>query len=166
MVLGGLVEGLVRPRGEAAPGRAIGMAGLLLLIAASALSLGRVYRLPKQDFFGAMSFVDSQKQDGEPVLTAGAAAWPMQHYYDRDWPQIKDIAQVDAIGGPGRRVWLMYTFPRYIDDETPGLMDAIRRRFREVRVFPGTLNDGEVFVCVRDAGGPAALAGSPTRSTP
>jgi hypothetical protein len=128
--------------------------------------MGRVYRLPKQDFFGAVSFVESQQHPGEPVVTAGAAAWPIRRYYDRDWPQIKDMAAVDGLGGPDRRVWLVYTFPRYIDDETPGLMAAIRQRFREVRVFPGTLNDGEVFVCVQDARGSAALAGSPTRNTP
>jgi len=166
MVVGDHVERLVRMRGNAVPRRMIGIAGMLLLIAASALSLGRVYRLPKQDIFGALAFVESQRQEGEPVMTAGAAAWPIHHYYNRDWPQLKDIGALDTIGGHGRRVWLVYTFPRYIDDETPGLVAVIRRRFREVRVFPGTLNDGEVFVCVQDTGRPPALAATPTRNTP
>jgi mannosyltransferase len=123
----------------------------------STATLGRVYRYPKQDFSGAMQFVESERRGGEPVLTAGAAAWPYQNYYGRDWPKVKDPQQIESLGGQSGRVWLVYTFPRYIEDETPGLMDAIQRRFKTVRVFPGTLGHGEVFVCVNDNAESASL---------
>ncbi len=125
----------------------------MLLVAASAATVGRAYSLPKQDFFGALQFVESARQGADLVVTAGQAAWPYQRYYLRDWPQIKDIEQMESIGGPSARVWLLYAFPGYIDDESPGLMDVIRRRFKTVRVFPGTLGHGEVYVCVNDAAG-------------
>jgi 4-amino-4-deoxy-L-arabinose transferase-like glycosyltransferase len=156
MVLGALVAKLGNFRRGAALGRAIGIGSMVLGIAASATSLGRVYRHPKQDFSGALRFVESERQGAEPVVTAGAAAWPIQRYYGRDWPQIKDIEQIESIRGQGRRVWLVYTFPTYIEDETPGLMDAIRQRFKTIRVFPGTLDHGEVFVCVKDVAEPAS----------
>jgi 4-amino-4-deoxy-L-arabinose transferase-like glycosyltransferase len=150
MVLGALLARLGNPSRGVAIERAIGIGSLVLMIAVSAASLGRAYRYPKQDFSGALKFIESRRRGSEPVLTAGAAAWPYQHYYERDWPKLKDVEEVESICGQGSRVWLVYTFPRYIEDETPGLMDAIHRRFKTVWVFPGTLNDGEVFVCVKD----------------
>jgi mannosyltransferase len=157
MVLGAWAGGLGNPGRVAAAGRMIGIGCTMLVIAASAASLPRVYSRPKQDFFGALRFVESAMRGAEPVLTAGAAAWPIQHYYGRDWPKIKDIAQIESIRRQARRVWLVYTFPRYIEDETPGLMDAIGRRFKTIRIFPGTLDHGEVFVCVNDVAEPTAL---------
>ncbi len=157
VVVGGVLGRLGNPRRGARIGRAIGIGFMLLLLTASAASLARVYRHPKQDFGGALRFVESQRRGGEPVMTAGAAAWPYQNYYGRDWPQIKSLEQIESIRAETRRVWLLYTFPRYIEDETPGLMDAIEHWFKTVRVFPGTLNQGEVFVCVKDPAGPASL---------
>jgi len=157
MVLGDLLRRLVNQGHDARFGRAIGISCMLLVIAASAASLGRVYRYPKQDFGGALRFVESERRASEPVLTAGAAAWPYQNYYGRDWPQIKSLDQIESMREETRRVWLLYTFPRYIEDETPGLMDAIQHCFKTVRVFPGTLNQGEVFVCVKDPAEPASF---------
>ncbi len=150
MVLGDWLGRLGKPSRNAAFGRAIGIGCMVLVSLASAASVGRVYRHPKQDFGGALRFVESARRGSEPVMTAGAAAWPYQNYYGRDWPQIKSLEQIDSIGGQTHRVWLLYTFPRYIEDETPGLMAAIHRQFKTVRVFPGTLNQGEIFVCVND----------------
>jgi len=150
MVLGDLLARLGNPHRDATLGRVLGLACSLVLIVASAASLGRVYRHPKQDFSGAMRYIETERRDAEPVMTAGAAAWPYQNYYGRNWPKLMDCQQIESICGQARRVWLVYTFPRYIEDETPGLMDAIGLHFKTVRVFPGTLNDGEVFVCVKD----------------
>jgi len=135
----------------------IGIACMMLGITGSAATVGRVYRYPKQDFSGAMQFIESERRAAEPVLTAGAAAWPYENYYGRDWPKLKDPKQIESIGARAPRVWLVYTFPRYIEDETPGLMDAIHRSFKTIRVFPGTLGHGEVFVCVKDNAESASL---------
>jgi mannosyltransferase len=158
MVLGGLLGRLGSPWLDPARlGLAIGIGCMALGITASAATLGRVYRLPKQDFSTALQFVESERRGSEPVMTAGAAAWPYQNYYGRNWPEIRDLGQIESVGGQAGRVWLVYTFPRYIEDETPGLMDAIHRRFKTIRVFPGTLSHGEVFVCVKDIAEPASL---------
>ena len=92
-----------RARRRTRLGHAIGIASIMLVIVISAGSLGRVYRHPKQDFSGAMRLVDASRATAEPVLTAGAAAWPIQRYYGRDWPQLMDIKQIEAFS-PARRV--------------------------------------------------------------
>jgi uncharacterized membrane protein len=157
MVLGAWLARRGDPLRNDALGRMIGFGCMVLVIIVSTTTLGRVYRYPKQDFSGALQFVESERRGAEPVLTAGAAAWPYQNYYGRDWPKVKDPQQIESLGGQSGRVWLLYTFPRYIEDETPGLMDAIQRRFKTVRVFPGTLGHGEVFVCVKDYAESASL---------
>ncbi len=157
MVLGAILARVADSRRRTTVARTIGIAAIALMIAVSTASLGRVYGHPKQNFSGAVRFVESERQLTEPVLTAGAAAWPIQHYYERDWPQIKDIKQIESFSRQGGRVWLVYTFPSYIEDETPGLMNAIDRRFKTIRVFPGTLEHGEVFVCVKEIAEPASL---------
>ncbi len=150
MVLAALLARIGGPRRGDALERVIGVGSMALVIAASAATLGGVYRHPKQDFVGALQFVESARRGDEPVLTAGGAVWPFEHFYGRDWPQLRDVRQIEPIAGRARRIWLVYTFPRYIEDESPGLMAAIGRQFRTIRVFAGTLNDGAVYVCVHD----------------
>jgi 4-amino-4-deoxy-L-arabinose transferase-like glycosyltransferase len=149
MVVGDFAANIGARKRDPAMGRLIGTLCMGLVIAASAATLGRVYRLPKQDFLGPLRFVESQRSPAEPVFTAGAAAWPYEHYYLRDWPKVKSVEKLRSIASQAGRVWLIYTFPRYIEDETPGLMDVIERDFETVRVFPGTLSNGEVYVCVK-----------------
>jgi hypothetical protein len=116
------------------------------LLAASGISLLRNYRYPKQDFESALHFVDSHKQDGETVATAGATTYPMRNYYGRSWKSIETKGNLEEFCRQGRVVWLVYTFPRYLEAAVPGITDVIRRQFQVVRVFPGTLGDGDLFV--------------------
>lgn len=157
MVLGAMLGRLGNPLRDVAIGQMIGVGCMVLATIGSATTLGGVYRHPKQDFSGALQFIESERRAAEPVLTAGAAAWPYQHYYGRDWPKLEDPKQIESMSRQSRRVWLVYTFPRYIEDETPGLMDAIQRSFKTIRVFPGTLGHAEVFVCVKDSAESASL---------
>lgn len=117
-----------------------------VLLAGSALSLMRNYRYPKQDYQGAIHFVDAERKDGELVVTAGAAAVPLLQYYGKSWENVETAEQLQEICRQGRAVWIVYTFPRYLADWQPPLMEIIRNRFTVIRVFPGTLGDGAVFV--------------------
>ena len=117
-----------------------------VLLTGSAFSLVRNYQHPKQDYEGAIQFVDAERKDGEPVVTAGAAALPLLQYYARPWENIETAERLQEICGQGRAVWIVYTFPRYLDAWRPTLMEIIRNRFTVIRVFPGTLGGGAVFV--------------------
>ena len=120
------------------------MAGILLL--ASAYSLKKNYEYPKQDFDGALKFIEAEKKDSGPVLTAGATVYPYQQYFQKPWQEVKTPAELEEIVGRGQPVWLVYTFPRYLEAAAPGVPDVIRKEFTVVRVFHGTLGEGDVVV--------------------
>ena len=127
-----------------AGGLAGALAGILLL--ASAYSLKKNYEYPKQDFEGALKFIESEKKDNGPVLTAGATVFPYQQYFGKPWQEVKTPAELEEILGRGQPVWLIYTFPRYLEAAAPGVPQVIRKEFTVVRVFHGTLGEGDVVV--------------------
>ena len=117
-----------------------------VLLTGSAFSLVRNYRYPKQDYDGAIRFVDAERKDGELVVTAGAAAVPLLQYYAKPWENVETAEQLQEDCRQGRAVWIVYTFPRYLAAWRPALMEIIRNQFTVIRVFPGTLGEGAVFV--------------------
>jgi hypothetical protein len=117
-----------------------------VLLAASVLSLTRNYRYPKQDFEGAMHFVDAERKDGETVVTVGAATYPFRQYYAKPWETVETVEKLQELCRQGRAVWLVYTFPRYLELGAPAIMEMIQKQFTLIRVFHGTLGDGDVFV--------------------
>jgi hypothetical protein len=56
-------------------------------------------------------------------------------------------------------VWLVYTIPIELRAFRPDIWEVIERDFEVVKVFPGTLNGGEVFVCQKKS---MTLAASPS----
>ncbi len=117
------------------------------LIVASLLSLPDNYRFPKQDFEGAGLFVESARSEAEPVLTVGLAAFPYQRYYGKPWEEVTTLERYRSIRSKTPRVWLIYTFPEYLEITTPDLMGAIRRECWPVRRFRGTVGSGDIVVC-------------------
>jgi hypothetical protein len=117
-----------------------------VVLIASAVSLLRNYQFPKQDFEGAMRFVDAEKKQGDTVVTAGASTYPYQEYYAKHWDSVKDAAELREIYLRGPAVWMVYTFPRYLEAAAPDVMEMIRTDFTTVRTFHGTVGDGDVYV--------------------
>jgi hypothetical protein len=128
-----------------------GTALVVLMILVSAISLTKDYQYPKQDFSGAMRFVVTRPQADEPVVTTGVIGYVYEQYYGLSWVQVDSAAQLDAIRAQGHRVWMVYTFPLYVERETPDLMATIRRDCPAKRVFPGTVGGGDVTVCTLEA---------------
>jgi hypothetical protein len=129
------------------PKTAWGTALVMLMILASAWSVRSAWIYPKQDFAGALQFVDSQRQPGEPVALAGLAVFPYREYYKRDWPAVATRAELDAQRAQGQRTWLVYASPIFVESRQPEIWNAIRTEFEQVRVFRGTMGDGAVYVC-------------------
>jgi mannosyltransferase len=128
-----------------------GTALVALMIAASCVSLIRNYRYPKQDFSGALRLVETQQQPGEPVVTTGAIGYVYREYFGLNWAQVSSVSQLAAIRSSGRRVWAVYTFPRYVERETPELFAAIQSECTAKYVLPGTVGGGEIVACVLEA---------------
>ena len=118
----------------------------VLLLSGSSYSLVRNFRYPKQDFDGAIQFVRQVSQPEDNIATAGASTYPADKYYGLPWTAIGSLPELRELCNRGERVWLVYTFPRYLEGQFPGALQFIRDRFHIVRVFPGTVGDGDVFV--------------------
>jgi 4-amino-4-deoxy-L-arabinose transferase-like glycosyltransferase len=130
-----------------APARGALAGGLVAaLLAASLLSLPYGYRHPKQDFGGAMQFVEASRGRQDAVATAGAASLPYREYYGRSWASLERAEQLQRLAAQAPRLWLLYTFPEYIEVSAPDLMRTIRRDCTTVRTFRGTVGGGDVVV--------------------
>jgi 4-amino-4-deoxy-L-arabinose transferase-like glycosyltransferase len=136
--------------GEAlpAPARAyrtaLATGAILLIVVASLASLPRGYRYPKQDYEGAMHFVDSIATARTQVLTAGLAVYPYREYYGRAWHPVQTERDLRSLQHAGGDVILVYTFPEYTD---AGLMRVVTDSCRPMRVFPATVAGGDIVVC-------------------
>jgi hypothetical protein len=70
----------------------------------------------------------------------------MRQYYGKPWENIETAGKLQEICRQGRPVWLVYTFPRYLEAAVPGALETIRKEFALMRIFPGTVGDGDVYV--------------------
>ncbi len=151
---------LLLPQRRARLAWAVGSAAVCLIIAASAVTVPRNYRLPKQNFSGARDFVEQQRQPGDAVVAVGLAGMDYGRYFAPQWSVAQDRAELDALRQKHTSVWLVYTLPIEVKAYRPDVWQAIEQDFEIVQVFPGTLGGGEVFVC-RNHAGKASLNAQP-----
>ena len=118
--------------------------GLLLLIAS--LPLVKYYRLPKQDFTGALAYVQAHKNPGDVVMAADLAGVCYRRYYYPEISIAASGAEVEAVRHSGRTAWMLYSFPREFRLRSPELFRFIRTRMDHIAVFPGTLGGGDVYL--------------------
>jgi mannosyltransferase len=122
----------------------------LALVAVAASSVPLAYG-PKQDYKGALDYVKANVQPGDAIATAGLSAFPYENYYQTGWVEVKSLPELNALRARARRTWLVYTFPTALEAVAPELMASLRQDFQVVQTFPGTVNDGTIFVCRADA---------------
>ena len=153
-VAGGWVARMAR--GDEASQRRLGavVAGAVVLV--SALSLPLNWRTPKQDFPGAMAYAEGAASPRDVIAVTDVTAVIYGQYYRRTWRSILGVRDLEVIrtgdrdaGAPGQRVWLLYTFPRYLEKFDAPLAAYVKRECRDDRLrrFPGTVGDGDLLVC-------------------
>ena len=141
---------IIGRRGTAGNERAasgVGTALVALMIAASAATVPRCYALPKQDFVGARDFVERRVRPGETIVAVGLAARVYGGYFAPQWTAVQEYERLQQARRTHESTWLVYTLPIEIQAFQPRVWKTIERDFEVVRVFPGTLGEGEVFVC-------------------
>src|SRR6202007_924764 len=67
------------------------------LIVVSAISLQRNYRHPKQDYGGAMQFVEARRGAAERVVTVGEIGYVYKEYYVKPWTRVESAPQLETI---------------------------------------------------------------------
>lgn len=117
----------------------------IAVISGSGISVVAAYR-PKQDFTGALEFVQSERQPGDIIVTVGLAVFPYQRFYKIDWDNVATLEELDKIRLRGKRTWLIYTMPIVLQASHPEIMKRIRDEFQIIKKFSGTLKGGEVVV--------------------
>lgn len=126
-----------------------GFALVMLIIAASIVTVPRNYALPKQDYSGAKDFVESHKSPSEEIVAVRIAGEMYSKYFAPQWAVAREVQELENIQQKSEKVWLVYTLAPEIKAFRPEMWRMIERDYEVVRVFPGTLNGGEIFVCRR-----------------
>lgn len=118
---------------------------VVALATLSAASLPRNYQIPKQDFDGAVRFLDAAELQGAEIVASGPACLPLAIYYDRKlWPCLTTISDWRDISQAGHRVLVAHTLTDYVD---PELRERLRVDCPTVQRFEGTLGGGDITVC-------------------
>jgi mannosyltransferase len=123
----------------------VGTALSIGLISVSALVVPRAYA-PKQDFLGALNFVEAMRQPGDAIVTVGLASFTYRNFYQRDWKEVITLDDLKYICVHAKQTWLLYTFPTHANAVYPEIMATLKKDFEAVKQFPGTVGDGTIFV--------------------
>lgn len=118
-----------------------------LMIAASLSTVPRVYVLPKQDYTGARDFIESRRAAGDKVIVVGLAAHAYTEYYEPSWPAANNAADLAALRRNSGRPYLVYTLPIELKAAHADIWKVVQSDFETLKIFPGTLGGGEVYVC-------------------
>lgn len=125
------------------------VAGLpvMLLAVVFASSLPALYRFPKQDFSGARDYVRQHSGAGDRVVGLHMAGRMYHRYYAPEWAEVNSLEELQQQRSVSGDTWVIYTLPRHIQAVMPEVYRELERNYEVVKVFPGTLGDGDVIVC-------------------
>ncbi len=118
-----------------------------IIITVSTLSLYHNYRYPKQDYIGALKYVEKNRNKDDIIITTGHTSYPYKNYYAPHLKPVETIDEMQEIVSQNRSIWLIYSFPDHMEAFYPGMLSIIQERFTLMKEFPGTLGGGTLFVC-------------------
>lgn len=117
-----------------------------LLVAVFVAALPSLYRYPKQDFTGARDYVLQQAAPDDQVIGIHIAGRIYGIYYAPEWPAAESLEDLEKYRTAKGRTWVLYTLPRHLEAAQPDLARVLKSDFETVKVFPGTLGDGDIIV--------------------
>ncbi|MDZ4674396.1 MAG: glycosyltransferase family 39 protein [Gemmatimonadota bacterium] len=127
-------------------GRRLASLGLGLLVVLSLASLPLNYRYPKQDFVGALDFIEARRAPGEIIAVIGVTEFAFRKYLGQDAAVVTDDPGL-AVLRQGHAVWFAWAFPRYLAGSAPDVLATLERECGEPATFRGTIGGGDVHVC-------------------
>jgi 4-amino-4-deoxy-L-arabinose transferase-like glycosyltransferase len=116
------------------------------VVALSIRSLPYGYQFPKQDYEQAVQFVEQRRGSGVAAAIASTSALPVLRYLGRPWERVDNDSQLRALREKHSPIWVVYTFPEYIEVDEPELWALLQRECAEIRTFDGTVEGGDIIV--------------------
>ncbi len=113
----------------------------------SALTVPRAWQ-PKQDYEGAIAFVEETLAPGDAMVTVDLTTFPVTEYLARPWQTATDGRSLEAIEEAHPRTWVMYTFPVRLEAVFPEIYQRVTLAYDTAAVFPGTIGGGTILVMV------------------
>ena len=122
--------------------------GLGLAAAASALTVPRAWA-PKQDYAGALAWVEHERAPDDGLAAAGLAAYAYGSWLHAPVTEVERPQDLEAVEGAHGRTWLLYAFPTHLEALLPEVWTKVQTEYRRVAEFPGTVAGGTVYVMIR-----------------
>jgi len=126
-------------------GTTVAIAGAVLVIMASALTVPRAWR-PKQDFEGARDFVERTRAPGDAVVTVSLTTYPYSQWLGRDWADLGTVERLREVERTHPQTWLLYTFPIRLKTTLPGIWERLTVAYDTAAVYRGTIGGGDIVV--------------------
>ena len=120
------------------------------VVLAAALPLLGYYRVPKQDFQGAMARVDAVAGAGDQRIAVHYAARGICGFYRASFHDVQALADLETQEKTGRRLWVVTTLERFLAAEAPELHAHIQSSYRRVAVLPGTVGGADMVIYERE----------------
>lgn len=105
---------------------------------------------PKQDFAGAASFIEDNRQTNTAFLCLDLSYMPMVDYLQTDCLPVDSVDTLERIEAVHEKTYLLYTLPIRAKFLFPGIIDHLEANYTLTRVFPGTLGGGDITIMSRD----------------
>ena len=127
----------------------ISVGGFIAMLLVSVGLLVPNYLYPKQDFIGARDSVRDVASPGDSIAAIGLAGYAYSCYYARDFRVIDNAADLEALRlATTGRTWVVLAFPHQTLTSRPGVKAELDAHFTSVRIFKGTLGDGQIWMQV------------------
>jgi hypothetical protein len=123
---------------------------LVLMCLASASTVPRAWG-PKQDFEGALAFVEEHREPGDAVVAVEMTTLPYEELYVAGWSRADSIEQLLEIERQHPRTWIVWTVRTHLEVVQPAIWERVRAEYGTVATQYGTIRGLEVVVALRDS---------------
>ena len=129
-------------------------AGLLAaVVLASVPGLVRYYRVPKQDFQGAVTRARGLARPGDHLVAVHHAGRVLHGYYQAGFEDVQTLEQLESVEALGGRILLVTTLERFLAVQVPDLHRHIRDEYRPLATLDATVVGAEMVIYERAATG-------------
>lgn len=122
---------------------------LTLVCLLSATMLPIVWQ-PKQDYQGALEYVEAARESGDVVVTIDMTTMPYRELFSAGWDEVGSLEDLLAVEAASPRVWLVYSTATRLRAEYPQVWERLQAEYSESKIFWGTVGGGEIVVLVRE----------------